>query len=68
VEAAAHSGFSGTVFVEQQGSTLIDAALARADEERRRRVDHETLYHVASVTKLVTASAARMVEREGQAH
>jgi len=64
VEAAARDGFSGTVFVESGGVTLVDSALGWADEKHTRRVDGETLYHVASVTKLVTAIAAlRLVEQ-----
>lgn len=61
--AAAGAGFSGTVFVEKRGETLLDEAVGWADAGRARRVNHETLYHVASVTKLVTAIAAlRLVE------
>jgi D-alanyl-D-alanine carboxypeptidase len=66
VEAAARDGFSGTVFVEQRGITLVDAALGWADAAHERRVDRETLYHVASVTKLVTAIAVLRLAEKGK--
>jgi CubicO group peptidase (beta-lactamase class C family) len=57
LEAAARDGFSGTVCVESGGATLVDSAFGWADDRHSRRVDPDTLYHVASVTKLVTAIA-----------
>jgi CubicO group peptidase (beta-lactamase class C family) len=57
LEAAARDGFSGTVCIESGGATLVDRAFGWADDRHSRRVDPDTLYHVASVTKLVTAIA-----------
>ncbi len=65
LDAAARGGFSGTVCVESGGATLVDSALGWADDRHSRRVDPDTLYHVASVTKLVTAIAALKLAEQG---
>ncbi len=66
VDAAAESGFSGTVVVEQCGRVLVDAAIGWADSAHTRNVDKNTLYHVASITKFVTAIAVLKLSEEGR--
>jgi CubicO group peptidase (beta-lactamase class C family) len=66
VREAARSGFAGTVVVEGCGRLLVDAAEGWADARHKRPADGDTLYHVASVTKLVTAIAMLKLAEEGR--
>lgn len=61
-------GFNGSVFVSEKGVRIIDAAFGFADAEHLRPVRRGTLFHVASVTKLITAVAVMQLVQEGRLH
>jgi CubicO group peptidase (beta-lactamase class C family) len=66
VREAAGSGFGGTVVVEGCGRLLVDEAAGWADARRKRTADGDTLYHVASVTKFITAIVMLKLVEEGR--
>jgi CubicO group peptidase (beta-lactamase class C family) len=66
VEAAGKSGFSGTVVVSRCGRVLVDAAVGWADSAHSRKAVKDTLYHVASITKFVTAVATLKLVEDGR--
>jgi CubicO group peptidase (beta-lactamase class C family) len=59
-------GYSGTVFVAQNGKIILQKGYGLADRERRIQNTPLTLYNVASIGKIFTAAAVLHLEMRGK--
>ena len=61
----AESGFAGTVLVEHRGAVVLAKGFGLADRARGTPTTVTTRYHVAGITKLLTAAAIAELARQG---
>lgn len=66
VEAAVEDGFAGGVAVVRDGALVYSRVAGFSDAAGRTAVSEETLFHVASVTKYLTAIMALKAAEQGR--
>lgn len=65
IDAALKDGFAGGVVILRDGARVYERYAGTADREGRVPVTSETLFHVASITKYVTAALVFKAVEEG---
>lgn len=65
VDDAAAKGFAGGVAIISDGAVIYDRVAGYSDADRAAPVTNQTLFHVASITKYVTAVLVMKAAQEG---
>ena len=60
------SDFSGTVLVAHQDQVIAKKAMGLANKEAEVKIDFETKFNLASISKLITAVAVMQLEEQGE--
>lgn len=64
--AAEANGFNGSIDIEIDGRTILNKGYGWTAPDRRRRVDVNTLFNIASVSKAITATAIMKLADAGK--
>src|SRR5699024_3199530 len=58
--------FNGNVLIAEKGVPVFQKSYGYADEANQQKLDHNTVFDLASVSKEFTATAIRLLEKRGK--
>lgn len=60
------NAFNGNVLIAEKGKIIYQESFGLADEKSKRRIDHDTAFELASVSKQFTAMAIIVLQKQGK--
>lgn len=60
------NAFNGNVLVAEKGKVIYQESFGLADEKSKRKIDHDTAFELASVSKQFTAMAIILLQKQGK--